>query len=119
MIVKMPEKRNQPRIEVNWPIQITAGNGPYEGIAKDINLKGICIQCKSPLHLEENISISIYPPNCKPINVIGKAVWSDCYALDLEEKNTTVCIGISFIELSVKDQHLLKEIIEMSVKETP
>ena len=111
----MDERRSQPRIEVNWPIQVNSGTRCIEGITKNINLQGMCILCKEPLLLEENISISIFPPNCKSINVVGRIIWSDCYALDLKEE-TPVSIGLSFIKLSVKDRHLLKEIIEMSLE---
>jgi hypothetical protein len=110
----MRDKRKEPRIEVNWPIRAFVGNRSIEGKAKNINLQGICIECKDPLHLEEKISISIFPPNCKPINVVGKAVWSDFYALDMDKDNVPLCIGVSFVELSVENQYLLKEIMEMS-----
>ena len=112
----MEEKRRDPRIEVNWPIRVFVDNKAIEGQTKDINLKGICIRCKGPLHLEGNISVSIFPPNCKPINVVGKAVWSDLYALDMDNNNLPVCIGLSFVELSAKDRHLLKQIIEIPVE---
>jgi len=112
----MTEKRKDPRVKVNWPIRAFVDNRSIEGIAKDINLKGICIQCKDPLHLEENIAISIFPPNCKSINVVGKAAWSDTYALDMDNNNVPVCIGLSFVELSFKDRHLLKAIIEIPIE---
>jgi len=112
----MDERRSQPRIEVNWPIQVNSDNSCIEGITKNINLQGMCILCKEPLLLEENISISIFPPNCKSINVVGKIIWADFYALDLKEE-TPVSIGLSFIKLSIKDRHLLKEIIDMSIEQ--
>ena len=112
----MTEKRIGPRIEVNWPIRIFVGNRPIEAKIKNVNLKGICIRCKDPLQLEGNIPISIFPPNCKPINIVGKPIWSDCYALDTKNNNVPVCIGLSFVEISLKDRHILKEIIEMPVE---
>ena len=112
----MTEKRKDPRVKVNWPIRAFVDNRSIEGKTKDINLKGICIRCKDPFHSEGNISISIFPPNCKSIKVVGKTAWSDCYALDMDNNNVPVCIGLSFIELSVKDRHLLKEIIEIPVE---
>jgi len=68
----MRDKRKDPRIEVNWPIRVFVDNRPIEGKTKDINLKGICIRCKNPFPSEGNIAISIFPPNCKSINVVGK-----------------------------------------------
>ena len=112
----MREKRKDPRIEVNWPIRVFVDNKPIEGNTKDINLRGICIQCKDPLHLEGDISIAIFPPNCKPINVVGKTTWSDFYALDMDNDNVPVSIGMLFVELSIKDRNLLKEIIEIPIE---
>ena len=112
----MREKRKDPRIEVNWPIRVFADNKSIAGNAKDINLRGICILCKDPLRLEGNISIRIFPPNCKPINLVGKIAWSARYALDMDDNNVVVCIGLSFIELPIKDRHLLKEIIEIPLE---
>jgi len=34
----------------------------------------------------------------------------------MDKNNVAVCMGLSFIELSVKDRHLLKEIIEIPVE---
>ncbi|MFC1891674.1 PilZ domain-containing protein [Thermodesulfobacteriota bacterium] len=112
----MNEKRKDPRIEVNWPIRVFVDNRSIEGTTTDINLKGICIRCKDPFHSEGNISISIFPPNCKSINVDGKVVWSEHHALDMDNNNVPVCIGLSFIELSLKYRHILKEIIEIPVE---
>lgn len=112
----MIEKRRDPRIEVNWPIRVFVEDRSFEGNTKNINLQGICIQCKTPFHLEGDISISIFPPNCKSIQVVGKTTWSDCYALDMDKNNEPVCIGLSFVKLAVKDRHILKEIIDIPVE---
>ena len=112
----MEEKRREARVEVNWPIRVFLDTGTIEGKAKDINLSGICIKCKDPIHLEGDISLSIFPPNCKPINVVGKIAWSDFYALDMDKNNIPVSMGLSFVELSVKDRDLLKQIIEIPIE---
>ena len=72
----MDEKRKEPRVEVNWPIKAFIDNRIIEGKTKDISLNGICIQFENPINLKGEISISIFPPSCSPINVIGKIVWS-------------------------------------------
>ena len=109
------EKRKEPRVEINWPIRAFVDNRAVEGKAKDISLNGIRIQFEKPVHLEGEISISIFPPSCKPINVIGKIAWSDLYGLDIDNDNIPVSIGLSFVEILVKDQHILKQIIEIPV----
>lgn len=110
----MIEKRKDPRIHVNWPIKVFVDNKSIEGNTKDINLQGMYIQCKDPFRLEGNLSISIFPPNRRSINVVGKTAWSNCYALDMDNNNEPVCIGLSFVKLDVKGRHILKEMTEGS-----
>ena len=112
-MIKMDERRKEKRVAVNWPIRLSANNGIVNGSVKNISLKGLLVLCENPIPLNENLSIDISPTNCKAINVIGKSIWSDLYGLDLNEENATVCIGVSFIELAMKDRHILKAIIEM------
>ncbi|MFC1535384.1 hypothetical protein ACFL7M_18705, partial [Thermodesulfobacteriota bacterium] len=71
--------------------------------------------CEEPLSLSENFRISIFTPNHKAINVIGKAVWSDSYAID--DKKAPVCIGLSFIKISPENLRSLKEIIQTTTEE--
>jgi hypothetical protein len=109
------EKRKEPRVQIDWPIRAFVDSSTIEGKTKDVSLHGICIQFNNPIHLEGETSISIFPPNCNPIDIIGKIVWSDLYALDMDNNNVPVCIGLSFVEISLKDRHILKEIIEIPV----
>ena len=109
----MNEKRNQKRVRVNWPIRLSVNDGTVEGLAQNISIEGLLVSCENPIPLDENISVTIFPTNCKPINVTGKPIWSNLYGLDLNKEKVTVCIGISFIELANKDRHILKAIIEM------
>jgi hypothetical protein len=105
----MSERRKNPRIEIDWPVEIFLDDKTIQGEAKNITPKGLFVCCEEELHLKENFRISIFPPDRGPINVVGKAVWSDFYAMD--EQNTPVCVGISFVEISPEDRHLLKEML--------
>ena len=109
----MKEKRNQKRVTVNWAIRIHVHNKTVAGKAKNISLKGILIDCEDPIPLNRNVSMTIFPINCKPIDITGMPIWSNLYGLDLDRKGVTVCIGLSFIGLATQDQHLLKAVIEM------
>ena len=110
----MTEKRKVPRVKVNWPIAVFLKDRTVEGIAQNITLKGLFVCCEEPLSLEENFRISIFTPTNKTINVIGKAVWSDSYAID--DKNAPVCIGLSFIKISTENLHSLKEVIQITTE---
>ena len=108
----MDEKRREPRIKVNWPIEIFLGDRTIEGIAKNITLKGLFVCCEEPLSLKKDFRLLIFTPNKKAIDVIGKVVWSDAYAVDIDNNNAPVCVGLSFVEISTSSLNSLKEIVQ-------
>ena len=111
---KKSERRKQPRIEINWPVEVFLDDKTIQGEAKNITPKGLFLCCEEELHLKENFRISIFPPNRESIDIVGKAVWSDFYAMD--EQNTPVCVGISFVKISPEDRHLLKEMFQIPIE---
>ena len=113
---RMEERRKEPRIEVNWPIRVNINNKKIIGKARNISLKGIFIDCKEPYQLDGDIPITIMPPNSKPINVVGKIIWSAGYAMDMDNDNMMLSIGLSFVEISMKDRHILKDIIDIPIE---
>ncbi|MFC1839331.1 PilZ domain-containing protein [Thermodesulfobacteriota bacterium] len=114
----MTEKRKQPRISVNWPVRITFDKKIISGKIKDISMIGVSVECDGPIQVGENIPVTIMPPGGKLINIVGKIVWSDCYALDMNNENATLAMGLSFVEISMKDRHILKEIIDIPVEKS-
>src|SRR4030042_2643431 len=106
----MDEKRRDPRIEIDWPVDVFLDDRTIEGVAKNITTKGLFVCCEEPLSLKEDYRISIFTPNNKALTVVGKAVWSSSYAMD--NAKTPVCIGLSFIKISSEDRDYLKEIIK-------
>ena len=108
----MKEKRNQKRVKVNWKIRLSVNGRKVGGLVENISLEGLLVYCEDPIPLNEKISITIFPTNCKAINVKGKPMWSNFYGLDLSKERVPVCIGVSFIEIAMKDRHILKTIIE-------
>ncbi len=112
----MIEKRKEPRITVNWPVKIIVKDRTIMGKVRDISVSGVSLECNDPIQVEENIPVTIMPPGGKHIDIIGKIVWSDCYALDMENENASLAMGLSFVEISMKDRHILKEIIDIPVE---
>ena len=106
----MDERRRDPRIKIDWPVEIFLDDRTIEGIAKNITTKGLFVCCEEPLSLKEDYRISIFTPNNKALTVVGKAVWSNSYAMDNDK--TPVCIGLSFIKISAEDRNSLKELIQ-------
>ena len=103
------EKRKQPRIDVQWPITIFTEDGQTEAETVNISTDGISISCDEPLRLNDTYRMCITPLNHEVIEIQGRVVWSDLYAID--EDDTTIGMGICFVELSEDDQQKLQEII--------
>jgi hypothetical protein len=103
------EKRNQPRIDVQWPITIFTQDGQAEAETVNVSPDGISISCDEPLHLNTIYRMCIMPINHSEIEIRGRVVWSDLYAID--ENDKTIGMGICFVALSDDEQKKLNEII--------
>ena len=92
------EKRESPRIDVQWPLTILSEAKRIKGETRNIGIDGIAICCDEPLPINEIFRISIQPPNNQASEVSGKIIWSDVYGIG--EKDQTYGIGICFAEIS-------------------
>lgn len=89
-------------------------SGTFEGETANIAINGVGIVCDEALGLNVSYSLIIKPPNYSPIEISGKVVWSDLYAIDGDNK--TVGIGICFVEISEKDRLFFSKIISEYIK---
>ena len=103
------DRRTHYRMDVKWPVTIIMNNGAVEGETTNISAKGVSISCDEPLILNEIYTLHIRPPDYDSIEVSGKVVWSDVYAID--GQNQTVGIGVCIVEISDKDHDYFKDII--------
>lgn len=103
------ERRKEPRIEVNWYIEVYTERGIIEGEVKNITSDGVFFCCEEPLKLTESLSMSISPPRMGTIEVTGKVVWSDFYGMD--EDQSPLCLGVSFAEIAEDDRKRLIEAV--------
>ena len=109
------ERRKYNRIIVTWPISIVLDEEIIEGETINITVDGVLIRCEEPLQLNEVLRISINPPNHQGIEVNGKVVWSDHYAVD--EQDTAFGMGICFVKISDVDCHFLKDLVSAHSKQ--
>ena len=105
------DRRNLPRIEVNWPITIFTDEGDVEGESKNITSDGLYICCDKPLPLNHVFSISIRPPHHQAIGVTGKIIWSDLYGIDAGDD--IFGVGVCLVEISGDDRKYLKDLISI------
>lgn len=113
-LVQAIERRKYSRISVAWPIAIASSEGIIGGQTINITAEGVLISCEEPLQLNEVLQISIKPPNHQGLEVKGKVIWSDHYAID--EHDTAFGMGICFVKISDVDRHFLKDLVSVHSK---
>jgi hypothetical protein len=96
------DKRSIPRVEVNWPITVFTEQGAIQGETLNITGEGIGIRSDEPLRLNEIYRIFIIPGDEMAIEVRGRVVWSDVYAID--DQDSAVAIGVCFVEINEEDR---------------
>jgi len=102
------DKRSVPRIEIKWPITIFTDQGAVVGETINITSEGIVFYCDEPLLLNEVYRIFIIPGKEMAIEVKGRVVWSNLYAID--EHDSVVAIGICFVEISGEDRQVISDL---------
>lgn len=108
------ERRKNPRLEVEWPIRIIRDDLVIEGESRNISIDGIQICCEQPLHMNERIRISVFPPNSDGITFTGEVVWSDFYGLD--DDNKVFGIGVCMVEVDDEDEKLIERLLEENIE---
>ncbi len=103
------ERRNNKRVELQWPITILADYATVEGVTINISLDGVYIRCEEPLLLNESYRMSILPPNHDAIEVLGKVVRSEFYGMG--EDNSTFGMGVCVLEISDEERNTLRALL--------
>lgn len=103
------DRRRNPRLDAVWPIKIIRDDIVIEGESRNISIDGIQICCDQPLHLNERLHISVFPPNNEGIAFTGEVVWSDFYGLDIDNK--VFGIGVCMVEVAEEDQKLIERLL--------
>lgn len=108
-MVNQTQRRKHHRIKARWPLTLLTDRGAIIGETINITAYGIFIHCEGALPLKEIFRMSIIPPNHKAIDVTGKVIWSNFYALD--DEKTALGMGICFVKISADDRHFLIDIV--------
>ena len=88
---------------------VLTGHGAIEGETRNLTVDGLFICCEEPIQLNEICPMSIDPPDHQTIEVAGKVIWSDFYAVD--DRDTAFGTGICFVEISDGDRHFLEDVV--------
>ena len=106
------EKRQHPRVDINWPVSIETSYGTIAAEVKNISLGGAFICCKKPLQLRKVFRMTMIGPENEPVIATAQVAWSNANVP--EEKVVNRGMGVRFINMSDRHIELVKQISQGS-----
>jgi hypothetical protein len=106
------EKRQHPRVDINWPVSIETPYGTIAAEVKNISLGGAFICCKKPLQLRKVFRMTMIGPENEPLIATAQVAWSNANVP--EEKVINRGMGVRFINMSDRHIELVKQISQGS-----
>ena len=106
------EKRQHPRVDINWPVTIETSYGTIAAEVKNISLGGAFICCKKPLQLRKVFRMTMIGPENEPVIATAQVAWSNANVP--EEKVVNRGMGVRFINMSDRHLELVRQISQGS-----
>jgi uncharacterized protein (TIGR02266 family) len=103
------ERRQHPRIDINWPVSIETPEGTIDAEVKNISLGGAFIGCKKPLPIGQFFSLTMTAPNNEPVRASAEVVWSN--ENFPEDKVANRGMGVRFIKMSERHLQIVRQLI--------
>jgi len=103
------ERRQYPRILVNWPAVVETRQGSVEGETKDISVDGVFIFCGKEPKVGENFPILLEPSEQRTISVVAEKIWSGTFN---PQNRKVFGMGIRFIHISPEDRQYIAVLVE-------
>jgi hypothetical protein len=103
------EKRNQPRVDINWPVSMETSDGIVVAEVKNISLSGAFICCTKPLPLTDLFRMTMIGPNNEPVAATAEVVWSNVNVPDGKVINRGM--GVRFMQMSDRHIQLVRQIL--------
>jgi hypothetical protein len=104
------DKRQNPRLDINWSISMETPDGTIDGEIKNISIGGAFICCKKPLPLRQVFHLTMMGPNNEPVPATAEVVWSNINVPD--EKVINRGMGVRFIKMSDRHIQLVRQILK-------
>ena len=102
------ERRQHPRIDVNWPVSIETPEGTIDAEVRNISLGGAFIGCKKPLPIGQGFSLTITGPDNEPVIATAEVVWSNANVP--EDKVINRGMGVRFIKMSERHLQIVRQL---------
>jgi len=110
------ERRQHPRIPVNWPVTLESVQGSIVGEAKDISVDSVFIFLSEELEFGKNFPILLKPSEQRSISVVGKKIWSGFFNID---NRSVFGMGVRFIHISPEDRQFISTLVEKAAGGAP
>jgi len=102
------ERRQHPRIDINWPVSIETPEGTIDAEVKNISLAGAFIGCKKPFPIGEVFSLTMTGPDSEPVMATAEVLWSNANVPD--EKVINRGMGVRFIKMSERHLQIVRQL---------
>ena len=103
------ERRQYPRVLVNWSAVVETPQGSVEGETKDISVDGVFIFCAKEPEIQENFPILLKASEQRTISIVGAKIWSGTFNID---NRKVFGMGIQFIHISPEDREYIAALVE-------
>jgi uncharacterized protein (TIGR02266 family) len=103
------ERRQHPRIDINWPVSIETSEGTIHGEVKNISLGGAFIGCKKPLPIGHAFSMTMTGPDNETMIATAEVVWSNANVP--EDKVINRGMGVRFIKMSERHLQIVRQLL--------
>ena len=104
------ERRQFPRVEVDWPVTMLTSQGPIDGEVMNVSLGGAFIICQKEPKANEVFRLVIKIPHHRQIlRAAVRVARSSIYNPDGEDSASG--IGVRFVEISDDDLQFVRRLI--------
>lgn len=109
------ERREYPRVRVNWPVTMFAARIKIEGLVENFTPKGIFVSCEKVPPSDMTIHLGIRIPGRQVLNAMGRVIWSTI--LTTPEGDPRLGVGIKFTRISKDDFNFLHKVMAKYLQE--
>lgn len=102
------ENRRDPRIPVNWPVDLMTSQGAIAGETSNISISGALILCTEEPEIGDEFQIILKSSDNHKIPATCSKVWSGSFNMNGYVFNG---IGVHFTEISSKDQEVIASLV--------
>lgn len=104
------ERRQYPRAEIKWPVNLWAAQVHIKGETRNISAGGVYLESKMLPSKDEIFNMAIKPYHLQPLSVTAKVAWVNMYASS-DNKFKPHGTGALFVKISDEDRQFLSRVI--------